>query len=765
MLYLRNTNQLQSIGGTIGGVARGPFDVTNRYSASFSTNTASFCEIKSAGVSKFSVTASAETNFTSSTLSVISASVSGSLIDGWNPKAVIYVSSSNGSLNYTTTEYDGQAMTQYVSNGNNILYTISCSFDQPTGSLPYLDNLKLFVWYKDLPVTQSLTSSLSYWQPYYSQSVISASQTVFGTIQNSFPSGSTPISRSSATEGPSFSGSYLRIYSSSLQQYTEFSSLLNDISSSYTIAFVSKLNEAQLPNLYGANGTDEFTLWEKSVQNPIAGAPNYTKGVTYVSGSDNFKLYGGVINNTGSVISYTMDTTASVDILDGNYHLIVLSVSNSVANMYVDNQPLSGSFNVANFNTSGSIFTMGRNLPATPNDILPNLSTLKQFQYFTDLSASTVLSGWDPVNTNIFLSSSWQGYYSGSALSMSVSASYYNAIKFGSSAAAGNYPISRSADDGVYLWGTISDTTASYYVSPNQNITSSTFQAISSSVAFNTDTYPNTGISSSWTVINYIKPDPNNIAGGITTDRAQGMTLWNTKTFIGIGAGDRHMGAALDCNVNGAFNNQAIILYTGISDAQPTTSRIKSGSYVIPNSIDLFDGNYHMIATKFTQIGTGSYASGSVWIDGVHVTGSWVNEAIYNQNEFQWPTGVSDYAFGNVISNQFGSPGSNGTYYRAYLGWVKSWITYGEALSNEDIQTIYQIMQRNSLAPATNVGQESITLSNNFAISDGIKAKAFPGEIKGFAVWDRPFTQSNINLINTLFSNDNLTPANQIWNK
>jgi hypothetical protein len=632
-------------------------------------------------------------------------------------------------------------------------------------TLPYLTNLKLFVWYTDLPIQVDLTGSLNYWQPYYSQSVISSSQTVFGTIQNTYPSGTAPVSRSGEdtpnyvdATPPYFSGSYLRQYSSSFQDYTQFSSLLNDISTSYTIAFTAKIDPTKLANLYGSQGTNEFTLWEKSVQNPKGGMPNYTKGVTYVSGSDNFKLYTGEVFTTGAIETYVMDTTASVSYINDDYHMIALSVTGNVATMYIDNQPLSGAFTLESFNTTSSIFTMGRNITAPPNDILPNLSTLKKFEYYTDEPANTVLSGWDPVNTNVFLSSSWDSYYSASALNMNVSSSWFNTIKYGGDATAGNYPISRSAAlEGPFMWGSVTNVTGAYWAEPNQNLTSNNFQSLSSSVSFNTATYPTTGISSSWTVITYIKPDPNNLAVGLGSNRDAPMTLWNINN---TGDADPRvvMGAAFETPLGGRTFSGSIILTTGIPDGQSTT-RIKSGSYDIPTSINMFDGNYHMIATKFTQIGTGSYASASVWIDGTHVTGSWLNPS-FNPNEFQWSGGAAaEYRFGNSVSISRGFANQN---YRAYLGRIKAWMTYGEALSNDDIQTIYSVLQRNTLSPATNVTQESITGSLNFAIAEGIKSKAFPGEIKGMAIWNRAFDQNDINNISNVFYIDDLAASENI---
>jgi len=631
-------------------------------------------------------------------------------------------------------------------------------------TLPYLTNLKLFVWYTDLPIQVDLTGSLNYWQPYYSQSVISSSQTVYANIINTYPSGTAPVSRSGQdtpnyvdATPPYFSGSYLRQYSSSFQDYTQFSSLLNDISTSYTIAFIAQIDPTKLANLYGSEGTNEFTLWEKSVQNPKGGMPNYTKGVTYVSGSDNFKLYTGEVFTTGAIETYVMDTTASVNYINDDYHMIALSVTGNVATMYIDNQPLSGAFTLENFNQTSSIFTMGRNITAPPNDILPNLSTLKMFEYYTDEPANTVLSGWDPINTNVFLSSSWDSYYSASALNMNVSSSWFNTIKFGSNASAGNYPISRSAAlEGPFMWGSVTNVTGAYYNFPNQDLTSNNFQSLSSSADFGPDNFPTTGISSSWTVITYIKPDPNNLAPTLGGNLDAPMSLWNIDNTGDADTGIV-MGAAFVSNKIGATFSGSIILTTGITDGQPTTS-IKSGSYDIPSSINMFDGNYHMIATKFTQIGTGSYASGSVWIDGTHVTGSWSNPA-FNQNEFRWSGGKANYRFGNSVSITRSFAQQN---YRAYLGRIKSWITYGEALSNDDIQTVYSVLQRNTLSPATNVTQESITGSANFAIAEGIKSKAFPGEIKGMAVWNRAFDQNDINGINNVFYIDDLAASENI---
>jgi hypothetical protein len=89
-------------------------------------------------------------------------------------------------------------------------------------------------------------------------------------------------------------------------------------------------------------------------------------------------------------------------------------------------------------------------------------------------------------------------------------------------------------------------------------------------------------------------------------------------------------------------------------------------------------------------------------------------------------------------------------------------MTYGESLSTDDIQTVYSVLQRNTLSPATNVNTQSISASVNFAIAEGIKSKAFPGEIKNISFYDKSFNDNDAAVFNTIYLRDSLSPATNV---
>jgi hypothetical protein len=133
MLYLRNTNQIQSLAQQIerGGVAA----LTPGFiSASYTTNTASLFIITNDATTKLSTTASATTNFSASANSIVSASVAGTAISSSN-LVTLFVSASDGSLYYSASSTGSALMTNFAV-GSNVRYTISSSvYKSPEGGV------------------------------------------------------------------------------------------------------------------------------------------------------------------------------------------------------------------------------------------------------------------------------------------------------------------------------------------------------------------------------------------------------------------------------------------------------------------------------------------------------------------------------------------------------------------------------------------------------------------------------------------------------
>ena len=134
MLYLRNTNQLNSLGG---GVLRGPTipSISSSFSASYTTNTSSLFVILNDGNTKLSTTSSATTNFSASFGSVVSASIAGTAPSS-SIAISLSISASDASLYFTGSSTGSAIMTSFTV-GNNVRYTISSSFiNNPNPILP-----------------------------------------------------------------------------------------------------------------------------------------------------------------------------------------------------------------------------------------------------------------------------------------------------------------------------------------------------------------------------------------------------------------------------------------------------------------------------------------------------------------------------------------------------------------------------------------------------------------------------------------------------
>jgi len=131
MLYLRNTNQLQSLDR---GIQRGPAAalISSSVSASYTTNSSSLFVLLNDAVTKLSTTSSATTNFLASANSVVSASLSGTTPSS-SVSMSLFISASNGSLLFTGSSTGSAIMTSFTV-GSDVRYTISSSFNNTTGS-------------------------------------------------------------------------------------------------------------------------------------------------------------------------------------------------------------------------------------------------------------------------------------------------------------------------------------------------------------------------------------------------------------------------------------------------------------------------------------------------------------------------------------------------------------------------------------------------------------------------------------------------------
>jgi hypothetical protein len=130
-LYLSNTNLNQSLQGD---VRRGaPLTAPGIISASYTTNTSSLFVITNDAVTRLSTTSSATTNFTASINSTVSASIAGTAISSSN-SVTLFISASDGSLLYNQST-TGSALNTNFAVASNVIYTISSSVNEGTGSV------------------------------------------------------------------------------------------------------------------------------------------------------------------------------------------------------------------------------------------------------------------------------------------------------------------------------------------------------------------------------------------------------------------------------------------------------------------------------------------------------------------------------------------------------------------------------------------------------------------------------------------------------
>jgi hypothetical protein len=128
MLYLRNTNQMQSLDR---GIQRGGAEslISSSVSASYTTNSSSLFVLLNDAVTILSTTASATTNFLAAPNSVVSASLSATTPSS-SVTMSLFISASNGSLLFTGSSTGSGIMTSFVV-GSDVRYTISSSFNRP----------------------------------------------------------------------------------------------------------------------------------------------------------------------------------------------------------------------------------------------------------------------------------------------------------------------------------------------------------------------------------------------------------------------------------------------------------------------------------------------------------------------------------------------------------------------------------------------------------------------------------------------------------
>ena len=132
MLYLRNTNQLQSLSQLVN---RGPAAslISSSVSASYTTNSSSLFVLLNDATTKLSTTASATTNFLAAPNSVVSASLSATTPSS-SVSMSLFISASNGSLLFTGSSTGSAIMTSFIV-GSDVRYTISSSFNRVTANV------------------------------------------------------------------------------------------------------------------------------------------------------------------------------------------------------------------------------------------------------------------------------------------------------------------------------------------------------------------------------------------------------------------------------------------------------------------------------------------------------------------------------------------------------------------------------------------------------------------------------------------------------
>jgi hypothetical protein len=129
MLYLRNTNQLQSLSQQVVRGAAAPY-ISSSVSASYTANSSSLFVILNDATTKLSTTASATTNFSAAGGSVVSASIAGTTPSS-SIAISLLISASDASYYFTGSSTGSGVMTSFIV-GSNVTYTISSSFNVNT---------------------------------------------------------------------------------------------------------------------------------------------------------------------------------------------------------------------------------------------------------------------------------------------------------------------------------------------------------------------------------------------------------------------------------------------------------------------------------------------------------------------------------------------------------------------------------------------------------------------------------------------------------
>jgi hypothetical protein len=222
--------------------------------------------------------------------------------------------------------------------------------------LPYLNNLRMFIYYSDLASNTVLTGntgstfiSESRWNPYYQNATISAS--VSGTILDTLTQASqlvySVVSRS-VSEGPYFTGSLANPpttatnQTSTLQNFVciSGSNVLNDMSSSWS--FVTYLKP---DNTFNQN-TFNFGNFAQSLFSKIRSDDGFCKTSAYsISPTPNTVIVTTGEPTGGGNITSASFNSPSINLADGNYHMITITVNDLSASVYIDNKLASGSFN------------------------------------------------------------------------------------------------------------------------------------------------------------------------------------------------------------------------------------------------------------------------------------------------------------------------------------------------------------------------------------------------------------------------------------
>ena len=226
--------------------------------------------------------------------------------------------------------------------------------------LPYLNNLRMFIYYSDLASNTVLTGktgsifiSESRWNPYYEYATISAS--VSGTLFNNMSAASqvaySIVSRS-VGEGPYFTGSLAGPPTTATNQSAVLSTfvsisgsnVLNDMSSSWS--FVTYLKP---DNTFNQN-TFNFGNFAQSLFSKIRSDGGFCKTAAYsISPTPNTVIVttGEPLGGGANPIISASFSSPSINLADGNYHMITITVNDLSASVYIDNKLASGSFNSA----------------------------------------------------------------------------------------------------------------------------------------------------------------------------------------------------------------------------------------------------------------------------------------------------------------------------------------------------------------------------------------------------------------------------------